>query len=497
VRGSGPVTGWPRRSAFRSSCATGFSILVVSGSAAVAAALLTRWFGRTAETDGLLVAYGVYVVGTVAAQAFRMVVVPELTRAAFGGDLGAETRGYAAFFVVIAVPLTILAFLLASPLSQLLTGNLPPSAAAAAGEALGWLVLAAGLQLLAALAASALAARGSYEIAAFGYTVGAVAGVGLFAAVAAGSGVVGMAWGLALNGALSAGIPCLALVIRGELVRGSSWRMEPARRMKLLMEGSALPAGLQVMYLISLRAAAGLGVGYATTFSYAYMAAAVLMMASASSLALVSIAPLTGRGISPEDVAGHVGRTTWLSTVPVFGGAVTFVLCASDVVPLLLGPAYRGEPARELAIVVIALAPWMLASIAVTLTFPLLFVIERRRVVFPVTAAVVVLYAPAAWIGRETLGLAGIALALAVATFLALASLLAAISIGSLTRVAASLGGVVVWVGLPAVASLGAGSVMKRPVVGAAVGLSLFTLLLAILRPRGLREAVTYLRRLR
>jgi hypothetical protein len=491
------VLGLPGHSPFRSSFATGLSSLVVSGSAAVAAALLTRWFGRTAETDGLLVAYGVYVVGTVAAQAFRMVVVPELTRAALGGGLGAETRGYAALFVVIAAPLTILAFLLASPLSRLLTGNLPPSAAAAAGGALGWLVLAAGLQLLAALAASALAACGSYEIVALGYTVGAVAGVGLFAAVAAGSGVVALAWGLALNGALSAGIPWLALMIRGELVCDPRWRVEPTRRMKLLLEGSALPAGLQVMYLISLRAAAGLGVGYATTFSYAYMAAAVLMMASASSLALVSVAPLTGRRISPEDVAGHVGHATWLSTVPVFGGAVTFVLCAPVIVPLLLGSAYTGGPARELGNVVIALAPWMLASIGVTLTFPLLFVVERRRAVFPVTAAAVLLYVPAAWVGREALGLVGIALALAGVTFLVLAALLAAISPRSLSSGAASLRGVVAGIGLPALAGLGAGSFVKNPVAGAAVGLALFSVLLAILRPRGLRESIIYLRRLR
>ena len=34
-----------------------------------------------------------------------------------------------------------------------------------------------------------------------------LAGVGLFAATAHGSGVVAMAWGLALNGAVSAGSP--------------------------------------------------------------------------------------------------------------------------------------------------------------------------------------------------------------------------------------------------------------------------------------------------
>jgi len=50
--------------------------------------LLAHRFGRTAATDGFLAAYGVYLVLILAAQAFRMVVVPELTRAAAAGKLG-------------------------------------------------------------------------------------------------------------------------------------------------------------------------------------------------------------------------------------------------------------------------------------------------------------------------------------------------------------------------------------------------------------------------
>ena len=47
--------------------------------------LLAHRFGRTAATDGFLAAYGVYMVLGLAAQSFRLVVVPVLTRAAPAG----------------------------------------------------------------------------------------------------------------------------------------------------------------------------------------------------------------------------------------------------------------------------------------------------------------------------------------------------------------------------------------------------------------------------
>src|SRR5439155_21557994 len=99
------------------------------GSAAAAAALLAQKFGRTAETDGLLAAYAVYLVLTVAAQAFRLVVLPRLERARAAGGLVAETRAYAISLLLLAVPATALVGLLASPLGDLITGSLPHVAA--------------------------------------------------------------------------------------------------------------------------------------------------------------------------------------------------------------------------------------------------------------------------------------------------------------------------------------------------------------------------------
>src|SRR5712691_10894785 len=135
------------RSAVRSGLATGVSTLVVSASAAVAGALLAQKFGRGAATDGFLAAYGVYLVLVLGAQAFRLVVVPDLTRAEAEGRLGAETLAYGFAFCLLAVPTTLLVIAFSGPLGDAITGNLPHAAGSLAGRALPWLVPAAFAQL--------------------------------------------------------------------------------------------------------------------------------------------------------------------------------------------------------------------------------------------------------------------------------------------------------------------------------------------------------------
>src|SRR2546427_12150187 len=95
-------------SALRSGALTGLAQVVLAVAAAGAGALLAHKFGRSAETDGFLSAYGVYLVLVLAAQAFRMVVVPDLTRAVEAGRLGGEMRAYTVAFLALAVPVSVL-----------------------------------------------------------------------------------------------------------------------------------------------------------------------------------------------------------------------------------------------------------------------------------------------------------------------------------------------------------------------------------------------------
>src|SRR5204863_1116512 len=157
------------RSAVQSGILTGLSFLTVSGAAAVAGAFLAHKFGRNDRTDGFMAAYGVYLVLVLGAQAFRMVVVPDLTRAEAEGRLGAEFGAYACAFVALAVPVSVVVAAFPSFFGELVTGRLPHDSAVIAGRALAWLVPAAFAQLLASLTASALAARNSYGVAAAGF----------------------------------------------------------------------------------------------------------------------------------------------------------------------------------------------------------------------------------------------------------------------------------------------------------------------------------------
>src|SRR4051794_41909486 len=116
-------------SALRSGALTGLAQIVLALAAAGAGALLAHKFGRTAKIDGFLAAYGVYLVLVLAAQAFRMVVVPDLTRAASTASLAGESRAYAAALLRLAVPVCVIVAVVFAPPGGLLTRAPPPPSA--------------------------------------------------------------------------------------------------------------------------------------------------------------------------------------------------------------------------------------------------------------------------------------------------------------------------------------------------------------------------------
>src|SRR5438552_4238164 len=110
-----------RKSAVRSGGLTALSSLAVAGSAAGGGVLLAHLFGRNARTDGLFVAYGVYLVLAIAAQSFRTVILPDLTREA--AALGPETRAYLLALAGAGVVAVGAAAALAGPLGRALTAH--------------------------------------------------------------------------------------------------------------------------------------------------------------------------------------------------------------------------------------------------------------------------------------------------------------------------------------------------------------------------------------
>jgi hypothetical protein len=469
---------------------TGLSSLAVAGSAAGAGILLAHLFGRNERTDGLFVAYGVYLVLAIAAQSFRTVVLPQLTREAV--SLGSETVAYLLALAGAGVVAVGVVVALADPLGRALTAH--PASAHVASRVLPWLVAAGFLQLVAALAASALAVRDSYEVAALAYSIGAVLALVVFAALHS-HGEVSLAWAVTANGVVTAAIPLVALGRLGVLtgMRGRGGRS--LARLGRLATGAAVPIALQAMYVVALRFAGGLGAGKATSLNYAYLIAAVLVVATASSVALISSAPLTRRGIDVEEAVAHVVHSSWLSLALIAAAAGVFALAGGRVVGPILGGAYGGEVGRELGRLVAYLAPWMVVTVAYTLTFPLLFVLERSRGLVVIAVCGLAVSVPVVFLGRELAGLAGIAGALAVATALVLAALLVAVSGDALRRTAAELGRLALQVAALAAITFGLASLLGG-FAGAGVGLVAYAALLAALRPRGLREAWSYVRAL-
>lgn len=479
----------------RSGLLTGVSTVTVSGAAAVAGVLLAHKFGRTEETDGFLAAYTIYLVFVIGAQAFRFVVVPDLTRAAADARLGAETGAYSLAFLALALPASAVVIAFEGPLGDAITGSLPPEAGSTAGSALVWLVPGAFAQLLAALYASALAARDSYAVAAIGYSVGAVAGLALFAALADSHGLVSLAWGVALNGGITLAVLLAATALRGDARGGGSGR-DVAKRLLRLAEGAAVPVASQGLYMVALRFAADIGVGKLTSLSFAYLLAAVLVAATASSLSLISAAPLTRRGLDARGAAAHVVHSSWLSLVVIAGAAGVFTLVGGRLVGAVLGEAYSGGIGDEVGQLVVYLAPWMVVSVAFSVTFPLLFVMERARALFPLALGALALHIPLTWGMREAFGLRGIELALAVSTLGVLVVLMMLVSPQMLALSVVGVGELALIVAAAAAVSFGALSFVIDGIPGALVGLALYMLLLAAARPRGLREAWSYVRAL-
>jgi O-antigen/teichoic acid export membrane protein len=471
--------------------------VALSGAAALAGAFLAHKFGRNLRTDGFMAAYGVYLVLVLGAQAFRMVVVPDLTLAEEEGRLGAEFRAYAIAFLVVAAPVTLITVAFAGFFGGLVTGRLPHLSAEVAADALPWLIPAAFLQLLAALAASALAARNSYGAAALGFALGGIAGLAFFVLAADAHGIVSLAWGLALNGAVAVALPAAAFFLRGSRVRRH--RDVPLRlryRLWQLLYGSAVPLAVQGLYLIALRFAAGTGEGNVTSLSYAYLLAGMFTSATAFSLSLISAAPLTRRRVDADSAAAHVVNSAWVSLALVGAAAGLVALVGGRVVTALLGSAYSGNVGDELGRLVVYLSPWMVASAAFSITYPLMFVMHRTRLLLPIAVGALLVDVPISIVGRSLWGLTGVTVALGLTTLLLVLALMASLSVRMLTLTALGLARLSLLVGAATALAFGGASLVLSAVPAAAAGLALYALLLIAMRELGLSQAWQYVRAL-
>lgn len=469
----------------RSGLLTGISTAAVSGSAAVLGLILARKFGHGVKTDGFFAAYGVYLGLVLVAGSLRVIVLPRFVMARAAGRLPAEVGTWVAALALPLALVTVVAVAWPHAVAAILTSS--PATQDQAARLLPWVVGSAVAQIFGGLVASALAALDDYQWAALGFAGGSVAGV-VLTFLLVGHGVVAFGWGLALNGALSLAIPLAPLLARRGVGRPDQrlWS-----RLAELGEGIALPLALQGLYVIAFRFATGLGAGRATTFGYAYLIAAFLVSITAASVALVATVPFAREGSSPPRVAKHVVAISWVSLALVAAAGGVLALISEQIVRRVLGPSYGGGTGAELGRLVVYLAPWMVASVAVTVTYPLVFVRGRGRWLPLLAVGVLGAQVLVEWGARAAFGLAGVAVGLALTTAVVLGVLLA--RLGALERVAVGLIAATIVCGGLAALAFGLPRLVVGPVPAAIAGLAIYAVVLAGWRPIGLREAWAYL----
>jgi hypothetical protein len=304
---------------------------------------------------------------------------------------------------------------------------------------------------------------------------------------------------MTLNATIALCIPLFGLALRAAHAHMPRSAVVPAgppfrARLGTFVVGAALPLALQLLYVVCLPFASREGTGAATSFVYAYVGASALVTVTGGSLGLVTSVPLSRSDIDVASTARHILAASWLSLAVVGAASGVFALAGGDVVESVLGGAYGGEVGAELGRLIVLLAPWILASVAISLAFPLAFVTGRTRALPWIGLAALAIQVPLAWLGADLLDLDGLALALAFTTLLVCGALLW--QLGALGATAPGLGVAALTIGAIAAATFVPPSLLLGSVAAAALGLAAYVVVLALVRPRGLVAGWNHLRTL-
>src|SRR5574338_807947 len=137
----------------------------------------------------------------------------------------------------------------------------------------------------------------------------------------------------------------------------------------------------------------------------------------------------------------------------------------------------------------------MVVSVALSVTFPLVFIAGRTGRLPLIAVIVLCVHVPLAIAGQVVAGLWGLSIALAVSTALALALML--VMLDALRKTVGDLLTATVVVGATAAAIFALGAVLLDPAAAATLALVAYVGAVLALRPRGLVRSWDYLRALR
>jgi hypothetical protein len=138
----------------------------------------------------------------------------------------------------------------------------------------------------------------------------------------------------------------------------------------------------------------------------------------------------------------------------------------------------------------------MVANAAFSITYPLMFVMHRTRLLIPVALAAVLVDIPISIVGRELWGLTGVTVALGIGTLLLVLGLMASLAPRMLALTVVGLARLSLLVGAATALAFGGASLVLSAVPAAAAGLALYALLLVAMRQLGLSDAWHYVRAL-
>ena len=328
-----------------------FAAMAIGG---VLAVVIVHAFGKGEQTDGLFAAYGLYAVAVLVAGSTRVALVGRLA-----GGPEQELDHYLAAVAALGAVLIVGGILLGDPVGKLLVGADRPRASHTAAQAMAVLGPAAAAQLLAALAASGLATRGSFKPVAVGYVAGGLLSLALLVGLKHALGIRAVSVGILAGSLLTAAIALGALGRAG--YRPAPRRLRPdavaARALFTIGLGAIGSALWQVAYVVSTAGAARIASGAVTDYAYAFFAASLLIGVSSGSAAVVIAAPVarswTGEAASVAGpLRGLVRASTTLAAPALAVGAVL----GTEIVHRVLGGSFSGADARAIVASVLALS---------------------------------------------------------------------------------------------------------------------------------------------
>ena len=384
----------------------------------VLALLVAQLFGKDARTDAFFAAYGVYAVGLMFSQTFRLTAVARLVGAGGSEAITRLLGAVALITLAAAVPMVVLA----GPLGTVLVD----ARADVAASALRILWIALAGQLLAAMLATVLVVRGAFTIIGVATLLAGFISIGLFVALEGPLGIDAAATGLAASALwLSA-----AFAVR--LLR-TGWRpaAPDGRALRAICSeagrlgfASAIFVAMNLMFVICMALAARLGEGEATLFSYGYVLAVMLVGVTVNvSGAVRSPSVIAGRE-QASDVAA-VGVWCFRFTVALCGPVLAMaMLVGGPLIGFALGSSFSDADSDAILLTLLCLVGWILASAAAMFAIVELLARGALRRLALLGAAQVAALLALAYAGSRVAGIEGLAIALSVASLGAAAVLM-------------------------------------------------------------------------